>query len=222
MVRVDEHRGHSDGSGIVSTFEGFGGSAWGWLGRLLLIPALVATHGCTEVTWWDARGSWRGEVTLPGEAEVQRTGGLSDATAGQTDDRIALCELTTIEVGLTFVPIQRDRPAAIEVRTARPLCQEGEIQITGGAVLIWANPPGDPNVLRAVRSDAWTVAGQIEVASYLSQGLPDLDAGETADTERVEGTFRLTATDATGAVLHVDGGTFDLTVIASRVKRSIS
>ena len=39
------------------------------------------------------------------------------------------------------------RPAAIELTTARPLCQEGRAQITGGAVLLWAKPGSDPMVL---------------------------------------------------------------------------
>jgi hypothetical protein len=161
-------------------------------------------------------------VSLTGDVEGQRTGGLSDPTAGPTEDRIRLCQSSTMDLALTFVPIQRDRPAAIEVRTERPLCQEGRTQITGGTVLIWANPSGDPNVLAAVRSDAWTVSGEIEVTSYLEEGLPDLDAGETANVERVAGTFSLTATSAAGSVIRVVGGSFNYTVVASRVKQSIS
>jgi hypothetical protein len=125
-------------------------------------------------------------------------------------------------LGLTFVPIERDRPAAIEVRTGRPLCQEGKTPIIGGAVLVWANPGSDPNVLRAARSEAWTVSGEIDVTSYLSQDLPDLDAGETASSERVEGILSLTATDGSGSVIRIEAATFELTVVASRVKRSIS
>ena len=188
---------------------------------LLLLPALLL-GACTEVTWWDAQGSWTGGVILPGEAPTQRTATVSDPTAGPTEDRIRLCELSTIQLGLTFVPIQRDRPAAIEIRTGRPLCQEGRTQITGGTVLIWSASGADPNVLAAVRSDAWTVTGELEVASYLTQGVPDLDAGETANSERVEGTFSLTATDRSGSVIRIDGGTFQVTVVASRVKLSIS
>ena len=96
------------------------------------------------------------------------------------------------------------------------------MQITGGAVLVWANPGSDPNVLAAVRSTAWTVAGEVEVRSHLSQDLPDLEAGETANTERVEGAFSLTATNASGSVIRIDGGTFQLTVVASRVRFSPS
>src|SRR5688500_18759496 len=148
------------------------------LPNFVLLPGLLLMGACMEVTWWDAQGSWSGRVTLPGEVAAQRMGGLSDPDAGPTEDRIQLCQSSTMDLGLTFVPIQRDRPAAIEIRTERPLCREGRTQITGGAVLIWANTGGDPNVLGAVRSDAWTLAGEIEVTSYLSRSLPDLEAGE--------------------------------------------
>ena len=189
---------------------------------LLLLAAPLLSGACTEVTWWDAQGAWSGGVTLPGEARTQRTSSLADAEAGPSEDRIRLCELSTIQLGLSFVPIQRDRPAAIEIRTARPLCQEGRTQIAGGTVLIWGPPGTDPNVLAAQRSDAWTVTGEIDVTSYLVQDLPDLDAGDTANSERVEGTFSLTATDRSGAVIRIDGTTLQLTVVASRVKLSIS
>jgi hypothetical protein len=193
-------------------------------GRALLLTGLLLTGGCTEVTWWDARGSWSGRVTLPGEAvATQRTDiGLSDPDAGPIEDRLELCQLNEIVLGLTFVPTQRDRPAAIEVRTARPLCQEGITQITGGTVLIWGNPGSDPNVLAAIRSDAWTVTGTIDVTSYLEQDVPDLDPDETADSERIEGTLSLTATDGAGSVIRIENGTFHLTVVATRVERSIS
>ncbi|HEX2167667.1 MAG TPA: hypothetical protein VHG09_10590 [Longimicrobiales bacterium] len=183
---------------------------------------LLLAGGCAEVTWWDASGSWSGTVTLPGETATQRTSGLSDPEPGQTERRVRLCELSTMVLGMTFVPIQRDRPAAIEVRTARPLCNEGRTEITGGAVMIWANPGTDENVLGATRSDAWTVTGEIEVTSYQSHPLPDLDAGDMADTERIEGTLSLTATDEAGAVIRIENATFHLTVQASRVKLTIS
>ena len=190
------------------------------LGTLLL---LLVTGGCTEQTWWDAQGSWTGQVTLSGVPTVtQRTSNLSDPTAGQTEERVELCQLGELLLGLTFVPIERDRPAAIEVRTARPLCQEGRTQITGGTVLVWASPGSDPNVLAAARSEAWTVSGEIEVADYLRQAVPDLEVGETANSERVEGSFSLTATNGAGSVIRIDGATFHLTVVASRVKLSIS
>jgi hypothetical protein len=189
-----------------------------------LLPSivLVLASSCAEVTWWDAHGSWSGTVTLPGEAAAQRTSGLSDPEAGSTEERVRLCELSTLVLGMTFVPIERDRPAAIEVRTASPLCHEGRTQIIGGAVMIWANPGSDTNVLSAARSGAWTVAGEIEITSYQSEPLPDLDAGDTANTERIEGTLSLTATDDAGAVIRIDGATFHLTVVASRVKLTIS
>jgi hypothetical protein len=183
---------------------------------------LLLAGGCAEVTWWDAHGSWSGTVTLPGEAATQRTSGLTDPEAGSTDDRVRLCELSTMVLGMTFGPIERDRLAAIEVRTARPLCNEGHTQITGGTVLIWANPGSDPNVVSATRSDAWTVTGEIEITSYQSEALPDLDAGDTANTERIDGILSLTATDDAGSVIRIDGATFHLTVVASRVKLSIS
>jgi hypothetical protein len=189
---------------------------------MLLSMGLLLAGGCGEVTWWDARGSWSGAVTLPGEAAAQRTSGLSDPEAGPTENRVRLCELSTMVLDLTFVPIERDRPAAIEVRTARPLCHEGRTQISGGAVLIWANPGSDPNVLSAARSEAWTVTGEIEITSYQSEGLPDLDAGDTANTERIEGSLSLTATDDAGSVIRIDGATFHFTVVASRVKLSIT
>jgi hypothetical protein len=183
---------------------------------------LLLLSGCGEVTWWDAQGSWSASVALPGEATTRRSGNLSDTTAGPTEDRIQLCQSSTLDLGLSFVPIQRGRPAAIEVRAARPLCQQGRTQITGGSVLIWDIPGADPNVLAAVHSDAWTITGEIEVTTYMDQSLPDLEAGETANTERVEGTFSLTATDRTGSVIRIDSGTFQFTVVASRVKLSIS
>jgi hypothetical protein len=190
--------------------------------RWSTLVSLLLSGGCGEVTWWDAQGSWSARVTLPGEATTQRSSSVSDTTAGPTETRIGLCQTTTLDLGLSFVPIQRGRPAAIEVRTARPLCQQGRTQITGGSVLIWDNPGTDPNVLAAVHSDAWTVTGEIEVTTYMDQPLPDLDAGETANTERVEGTFSLTATDRTGAVIRIESGTFQITVVASRVKLSPS
>src|SRR5688572_29193100 len=125
-------------------------------------------------------------------------------------------------LALTFVPIERDRPAAIEVHTARPLCREGRTEITGGAVMIWSNPAGNPNVLAATRSEAWTISGEIDVTDYLSQDVPDLDEGESADSERVEGTFSLTATDGAGSVIRIEDGAFHLTVVARGVKLSIS
>jgi hypothetical protein len=188
---------------------------------LLSVGCLLAV-GCSEETWWDARGSWSGTVTVPGEAAVQGSSNLSDPVAGQNRKRIRLCELSTIVLGMTFVPIERDRPAAIEVRTARPLCHEGRTQITGGEVLIWANPGSDPNVLGAIRSSGWTVTGEIEITSYRSEGLPRLNVGEEANTERIEGSLSLTATDGAGSVIRIDGATFDLTVVASRVKLTIS
>lgn len=192
------------------------------LRAMWLSMGLLLAGGCGEVTWWDAQGSWSGTVTLPGEAAAQRTSGLSDPEAGSTEDRVRLCELSTMVLGLTFVPIERDRPAAIEVRTARPLCHEGRTQITGGAVLIWSDPGSDANVLSAARSGAWTVTGEIEITSYQSEALPDLDAGDTANTERIEGRLSLTATDDAGSVIRIDGATFHLTVVASRVKLSIT
>jgi len=94
--------------------------------------------------------------------------------------------------------------------------------ITGGSVLIWASPAGDPNTLAAVHSDAWTVTGQIEITSYSDLGLPDLDAGESAPTERAQGTFSLTATNGAGEIIRIEGGSFELSVEASRVKLSLS
>jgi hypothetical protein len=192
------------------------------LQAMLLSTGLLFVSGCGEVTWWDAHGSWSGTVTLPGEAATQRMSGLTDPEAGSTDDRVRLCDLSTMVLGMTFVPIERDRPAAIEVRTERPLCNEGHTQITGGTVLIWANPGSDPNVVSATRSDAWTVTGEIEITSYQSEALPDLDAGDTANTERIEGILSLTATDDMGSVIRIEGATFHLTVVASRVKLSIT
>ena len=183
---------------------------------------VLLTSGCTEVTWWDAQGSWSGRVTLPGEVEAERESGITDPVAGFDEDRIRLCQLAVMDLGMTFVPIGRDRPAAIRVRTARPLCEEGRTEITGGSVLIWANPGSDPNILAAALAEAWTLTGEIEVMSYSDFGLPELDAGESATTERVQGTFSLTATDAAGAVIRIEGGTFELTVEASRVELSIS
>jgi hypothetical protein len=207
---------------VSISLTSFGGVRASRARRGLVLAALLFAGACLEVTWWDARGSWSGGVTLPGEAELQRTSGLADPTAGQTEDRVRLCELSEIVLSLTFVPIQRDLPAAIEVRTGRPLCQEGPTQITGGAVLVWASPGADPNVLAAARSDSWTVTGEIDVSQYTTTSLPDLDAGETANVERAQGTLSLTATDSTGAVIRIENGTFDLTVVASRVKQSIS
>jgi hypothetical protein len=184
--------------------------------------ALLLAGGCGEVTWWDARGSWSGTVTLPGDATAQQTSNLSDPDPGPTGKRVRLCELSTMVLGMTFVPIERDRPAAIEVRMAGPLCREGRTQITGGEVLIWANPGSDPNVLAAARADGWTVTGEIEITSYHNQGLPRLNAGDTANTERIEGSLSLTATHSAGAVIRIDGATFHLTVVASRVKLSIT
>jgi len=60
------------------------------------------------------------------------------------------------------------------------------------------------------------------VTNHLAQGEPDLDAGESADVERIEGTLSLTATDGAGSVIRIDGGTFQMSVVASRVRRSIS
>lgn len=193
---------------------------WGRAG--LLVTCLILTSGCTERTTWDARGSWSGRVTMPGEVAVQRESGLTDLVAGSTEDRIRLCALDEIVLSLTFVPIERDRPAAIEVRTARPLCGTGPAAITGGSVMIWRNPGDDPNVLAAARSDEWTVSGELEITGYSDPGLPHLDAGDTATTERVQGTFSLTATDGAGALIRIEEGAFELEVIASRVKLSLS
>ena len=41
---------------------------------------------------------------------------------------------------------------------------------------------------------------------------------ETANSERVQDTFSLTATDSAGSVVRIDGGTFHFTMVASRVK----
>lgn len=192
------------------------------LRAMLLSIGLLLAGGCGEVTWWDAHGSWSGTVTLPGETAAQRTSGLTDPEAGSTEDRVRLCDLSTMVLGMTFVPIERDRPAAIEVRTERPLCREGRTEITGGAVMIWANPGSDTNVLSATRSGSWTVTGEIEITSYHSEALPDLSAGDTANTERIEGTLSLTATDDAGSVIRIDGATFHFTVVASRVKLTIT
>lgn len=189
---------------------------------LLLSMCLLIAGGCAEVTWWEASGDWTGMVTLPGETAVQRTSGLADPVPGQTERRVRLCQLSTVVLGMTFVPIERDRPAAIEVQTADPLCNEGTTQITGGSVMIWANPGSDENVLAAARSDDWTVTGEIEVTSYESYPLPKLDAGDRADIEHIEGTLSLTATDDTGAVIRIQNATFHLTVEASRVRLSLS
>ena len=190
--------------------------------RGILLSLILLMNGCAEVTRWDAQGSWSGRVTLPGEVEAERESGLSDPIAGPDEDRIRLCQLAAMDLGMTFVPIERDRVAAIQVRTARPLCEDGRTEITGGSVLIWANPAGDPNTLAAVRADGWTITGEIEATSYSDFGLPHLDAGESANTERVQGTFSLTATDAAGAMIRIEGGTFELTVVARRVELSIS
>ena len=188
----------------------------------LVLPALLLTAGCSETTWWDGQGSWTGQVILPGAAQTTGTGSVSDPTAGSDGDRIDLCVLSAMELGLGFVPIQGDGPAAIKVRAARPLCQEGRSQITGGDVLIWGNMSGDPNVLAAARQEGWTVGGEIQVTRYLNQELPDLDAGERADTELIEGTLTVTANGPAGAVIQITGATFRLTVTASRVKISFS
>ncbi|HSJ08916.1 MAG TPA: hypothetical protein VK928_03360 [Longimicrobiales bacterium] len=66
------------------------------------------------------------------------------------------------------------------------------------------------------------MSGEIEVTAYQTQRLPDLDAGETADTEHIEGTLFLTATDEAGAVIRIENATFHITVQASRVKLTIS
>jgi len=183
---------------------------------------LLLNSGCNEVTRWDARGAWSGRVTLPGEGEVERESGLTDPFAGPDEDRLRLCELAEMDLGMTFVPVESDRPAAIRVRTARSLCEEGRTEITGGTVLVWANPGSDPNTLAAAPADGWTLTGEIDVTSYSDFGLPGLDAGESENTERVQGTFSLTATDAAGAMIRIEGGTFELTVTASRIGRSLS
>ncbi|MHB1191976.1 MAG: hypothetical protein ACYC6F_02930 [Longimicrobiales bacterium] len=188
----------------------------------LALSGLLLVSGCTEQTWWDARGSWSGRVTLPGEVEVQREAGLTDIDAGSDEGRVRLCELSDMDLSLTFVPIEKDRPAAIRVRVARPLCHPGATQITGGSVLIWTSPAGDPHTLTAVHSNAWTVTGQIDITSYSDLGLPDLDAGESASTEHAEGTFSLTATNGAGEIIRIEGGSFELSVEASRVKLSFS
>jgi hypothetical protein len=185
------------------------------------LALLLLTSGCTEVTWWDARGSWSGAVTLPGGATTQRAdAGLSDPTAGPTEDRIELCESNEMVLSFTFVPIQAGQPAALEVETGRPLCQEGTTHITGGTLLVWRDQGG--NVTAAERSNDWTVTGTIDVTEYLTQGLPDLDAGDVAETDHVEGRISLTATDGAGNVIRIEDGSFELTVVASRVKLSIS
>jgi hypothetical protein len=129
------------------------------------VVLVLLSSGCSEVTRWDAQGAWSGRVTLPGEGEVERESGLTDPVAGPDEDRLRLCELEVMDLGMTFVPIERDRPAAIRVRTARPLCEEGRTEITGGSVLIWANPGSDPNTLAAAPADGWTLTGEIEVLS---------------------------------------------------------
>jgi hypothetical protein len=192
-------------------------------GRTLTwLPLLAAllTAGCTEVTWWDARGDWTGRATLPGGVSTQRSSSVSDPEAGPTEDEIELCESNEMVLGFSFLPFVAGNPAAIEVRTARSLCQEGHTQITGGTVLVWRDQGG--SVTAAERSDDWTVTGEINVTDYLTQGLPDLDPDETAETDHIEGTISLTATDGAGNVIRIEDGAFELTVVASRVKLSIS
>jgi hypothetical protein len=189
------------------------GRRWAWSLGLLLAA------GCAEVTWWDARGDWSGQLTLPGGVATQTSSSVADPDAGPSDNRIELCDTNVMVLGVSG-PVQVGRPAAIEVRTARPLCQEGLMQITGGAVLVWRDQGG--NVTAAEREEDWTITGQVEVTSFMTQGLPDLDADETANTDHVEGTISLTATDEAGAVIRLENGTFELTVIASRVRFSPS
>jgi hypothetical protein len=200
-------------------------SSFGSVGLLL-----VGLTGCLEVTWWDAQGSWSGAVTVPGQAELQRSGSVSDPTAGPVEEPISLCDLTEMDLGLPFSPIQRDQPAAITIATARPLCMDGRTTITGGAVLIWGIPGSDPNVLAAIRSDAWTVTGEINVTGFVcGSGTPDtcgrepdLDVGESANVERIDGTLTLTATSSSGQIIRIRNAVFHLTVTASRIERSIS
>jgi hypothetical protein len=66
------------------------------------------------------------------------------------------------------------------------------------------------------------VTGDLEITSSLTDALPILDVGDTANPERVEGRLSLIATDGAGTEIRIEGGTFDLTVIASRVKLSLS
>lgn len=190
----------------------------------VLLPLLFSLllTACGEETWWDARGSWTGEVAVPGSTSVQGSGSLSDSTAGPSQERIDLCRLSRLDVGLAFIPIQRDRPAAVEVRTAQPLCQEGSAPISGGSVLVWSPKDGDPNVLAAVRAAGWVVEGEIRVTRHQEQDLPDLSAGEDAETERIEGTLTLRATDPSGAAIRISEAPFLLTVVASRVRFSPS
>ena len=187
--------------------------------RWVLSLGVLLAAGCGEVTWWDARGDWSGQLTLPGGVATQTTSSVADPEAGPSESEIELCDSNVMVLGVSG-PIQVGRPAAIEVRTARPLCQEGPTQITGGAVLVWRDQGG--NVTAAVREENWTITGQVDVTTYLTQGLPDLEADETADTDHIEGTISLTATGDAGAVIRLENGTFELTVIASRVRFSPS
>lgn len=188
----------------------------------LALSALLSASGCTTVTRWDVQGAWSGRVTLPGEAPTQRSSSLTDLHAGPDEGRIRLCGLSAVVLSLSFVPIERGNPAAIQVRTERPLCQAGPSRIVGGSVLVWGHPGSDENVLAAAPSDEWTVSGEIVVTGVSEHGLPDLDAGESATTQRMFGTFSVTATDASGSVILIEEGTLELSIVASRVRLSLS
>ncbi len=114
---------------------------------------------------------------MRGEVEAQRESGLTDPVAWWSEDRIRLCALDAIELSPTFVPIERDRPAAITVRIARPLCGMGSAAITGGSVMIWRNPGAIRTSWPPNAPDGWAVGGQFEVTGCSDPGLPHVHAG---------------------------------------------
>lgn len=187
-----------------------------------LLLAAFSLAGCDEVTRWEARGSWSGRLSLPGEVETSSEGSVDAGEDGRSETRIRMCDLHAATFGFPFMAAVRGEPAAVRVRTREPLCRTGRNTVEGGSVLVWTSQGQDTLTLHAAPSDRWDVIAEVEVLQYRDFGLPDLDAGESAVTDAVSGTLSLTAVDESGHVILLEEGTFELTVTARRVKLSIS
>lgn len=124
-----------------------------------LMLATIYLAGCTEVTQWDARGSWSGTLILPGEAGTSSQSSVGAGEAGRSEARIRMCELYSATFELPFSAAVRGEPAAVRIRTAEPLCRTGNSTVEGGSVLVWMRQSQDTLTVRAVPSDDWTVSG---------------------------------------------------------------
>jgi hypothetical protein len=184
--------------------------------RPLLAILILLLCGCSSTrTSWNALGSYSASLGDSDSTLAPATGGVSPSDGITRFERTRMCDIRNISIGLPFNPV-RGEVAAVRVNLPQALCRLGSHAVTGGLVQVWNSPGTDTAVVTGVPATGWTVSGTVTITDYINFDPPEPELNETLQSERVTGTFEVTAAGPEGEMVRFRNGTFQLDITVTK------